>query len=103
MDDFFTFSEEKLVVTLPENPTTGYRWLCQKDPEILSVYSVFFPPYPSATIVGAGGRRQFTFLPVKDGVETVTLFYRRTWDLGPAETKKLTVTVVSGKIQSVKY
>lgn len=83
-------------VQLPENPTTGFRWRSQSTiPSPLRVVEDVFEP--SASGVGAGGARHWTF--VADTIATIGLQFelRRGGQQEPAKTFSVTVEVTLGK------
>jgi len=92
---------EVLWVTLPGNPTTGYRWeLAEIDREILATESeTAFTP--DSARIGAGGEFRFLFTTVKQGTTIVKLIYRRPWEKNeqPLKTYNLTVSVTAAEQQ----
>ncbi len=72
-----------LVVRLPENPTTGYRWsLDEHDPARLTMQNATFSPAGAG--IGAGGGRSFTFVAAGPGETDLSLSLRRPWERGTA-------------------
>lgn len=77
---------ESFVITLDENPTTGYVWAVEEQPESLVLQSSDYvsdvhPNQPGAPmIVGAGGKRTFTFVAHKSGTTTLKLKHWRPWE-----------------------
>lgn len=77
---------ESFVITLDENPTTGYVWAVEGQPELLvlqgSDYVSDAPPHKPdhPMIVGAGGKRTFTFMAQKSGTTTLKLKHWRPWE-----------------------
>ena len=71
---------DRITLTLPENPTTGYRWdLEQHDASALEpAESPDFRPAGPAT--GAGGARSFSFVARTPGEHSLTLSRRRPWE-----------------------
>lgn len=87
---------QSLVVTLESNVTTGYSWsLAQNSDD--SVLNNTGNEYiaPQSTLVGAGGKEEWTFKGLKKGTSTISMEYSRSWETGtpPAETFDLTVVV----------
>lgn len=67
-----------LVVRLPGNATTGYRWAVTRTPAALRlVHSTYV--VPKTGLVGSGGTYIFRFTAVR-GVGALSLGYRRPWD-----------------------
>ena len=85
-DDTKTVEVQKgdvLVVQLPENPTTGYRWsLDQHDPSHLAMQNATFSSAGAG--IGAGGARSFTFVAGGAGETDLALSLRRPWERGSA-------------------
>ena len=85
---------QTLEISLPENPTTGFRWELKAagDPACAPRGDTFDAPSPG---VGKSGTRRWRFEAVAKGTGKIELAYRRTWeqDKPPAETFRLTVRV----------
>lgn len=70
---------DEIVIMLPENPTTGYRWaIDQTDENILVAQTPAFSPTPGGAI-GGGGTRTFTFTAKKPGTVHLQLKLLRAW------------------------
>ena len=85
--------QQMLEITLPENPTTGFRWEVRTTgmPACADRGSSFDAPSGGP---GSGGARRFRFEAVQIGVCELVLVYRRSWeDRPPARTFTLTVRV----------
>jgi len=87
---------QSLVVTLDSNASTGYSWsLAQNSDD--SVLNETGNKYlaPQTTLVGAGGKEEWTFKALKKGTSSISMVYRRSWekDTPPAKTFDLTVVV----------
>jgi len=88
---------QSLVVTLDSNPgSTGYSWsLAQNSDD--SVLGKTGNEYisPQTTLIGAGGKEEWTFKALKKGNSTISMVYSRPWETGtpPAQTFDLTVVV----------
>lgn len=88
---------DRLVVSLPANPGTGYTWELQPAPDenILKIAGEpkFLAQEPNR--VGATGLLSFTFDTLQAGETELTLVYHRAWETGvpPLETYDLTVVV----------
>ena len=87
---------QSLVVTLESNATTGYSWALvqNSDDSVLSKTGNEYVA-PQTTLVGAGGKEEWTFQALKEGTSTISMEYRRPWETGtpPATTFSLTVVV----------
>ncbi|KFF34227.1 protease inhibitor I42 family protein [Pseudomonas paraeruginosa] len=88
---------QKLVLTLPSNPTTGFRWelrnpaagvLRRLGPEVYS------NPDDNG-LVGSGGESTWRFRAAASGTDRLELVYRRPWekDAEPAESFSCAIQV----------
>jgi len=86
---------QQLVVRLPSNPTTGYRWaLAQQSTPVLEPEGA--PTHEKgAGAEGASGTETWRFAPTQAGEGTLRLEYRRLWeaDTAPARVVSYKVTV----------
>jgi inhibitor of cysteine peptidase len=81
---------EAIEFQMPENPTTGYRWHLRSAGEgVLELQNDSFE-IPSGRC-GAGGVRQWRFQAVHEGVATIEIDYRRSWEPEPIKTFSLIV------------
>ncbi|NJD08715.1 MAG: hypothetical protein FIA97_19810 [Methylococcaceae bacterium] len=71
-----------VVIRLPENPTTGYRWTVASCEGMRLEADDYFP---SGGGVGAAGTRRFRWRPVGSGAFQIGLVLRRAWE-DPAAT-----------------
>lgn len=84
-------------ITLPSNPTTGYMWRLNNQPDITivkhidNVYNA-----PKVTMPGAGGEEVWTFQGLKKGTAQIVLEYARPWekDVPPIKSQGFIVTVL---------
>ena len=70
-------AEEAFIVALTGNPTTGYTWHLQIDPNYLELLQRQFEPATGA--IGAGGRELFYFHAQHAGKTWISFEYRRPW------------------------
>jgi inhibitor of cysteine peptidase len=86
---------QQLVVRLPSNPTTGYRWaLAQQSTPVLEPEGA--PTHEKgAGAEGASGTETWRFAPTQAGEGTLRLEYRRLWeaDTAPARVVSYKITV----------
>ena len=91
--------DQRLIVRLPSNPSTGYRWsLAQQAAGVLEPDGA--PTYEQGSGgAGSGGTETWKFVPTKAGEETLRLEYRRLWetDAAPARVVSYKVTVHDSK------
>ena len=96
-----------LVVQLPSNPTTGYRWqVVKSEPAFLQPGSRqgSFEADPGAGL-GAGGRQTFTYRAIRPGSARLILQYGRPWEAhNPIRifTIKAQIIRTSGRIESLQ-
>jgi inhibitor of cysteine peptidase len=84
---------DKLELSLPENPTTGYRWEFESNGEpVCKLDSTEYQA--TAGGVGSGGVRRWKFSVVAAGTSSIRLKYRRSFETGkpPAKTFALNVS-----------
>jgi inhibitor of cysteine peptidase len=86
---------QSLVVTLVSNASTGYSWsLAQNSDETVLNNTGNKYVAPQTTLVGAGGKEEWTFKALKKGNSTISMGYSRPWESTlPAKTFDLTVVV----------
>jgi len=70
------------VVTLHENPTTGFRWELAEAPDFCEVKLYSIPP--DSDLCGAPGVCNVHIVPSGVGEGAVKLLYRRHWESIPA-------------------
>lgn len=71
---------DTLVVRLPENPTTGFRWtVTQADPGLLRLQSDDFQ-LAAGTGIGSGGLRVLRYVLVAAGDTALALQLARPWE-----------------------
>jgi inhibitor of cysteine peptidase len=89
---------QTLLIELPSNSTTGYRWQVAETHDDLLLPGAPFgdevtDPHP-AGMVGVGGTTSWRFRTGRPGTATLTFTYRRSWETNaPAETATYRITV----------
>lgn len=82
---------DTLVVRLPGNPTTGYRWsVVRMPPSLRGISAMYVPSSPGR--LGAGGTYVFRFA-VRRGSGVLRLVYRRPWERSRPPLRTFTLTV----------
>jgi inhibitor of cysteine peptidase len=72
-------ADDKIIINLIENPTTGYGWAIDKmDPTVLVFQDLTFSSTPGGAI-GSGGTRTFTFTAKQPGTAHLQLKLLRAW------------------------
>jgi inhibitor of cysteine peptidase len=74
---------EELLITLPANPTTGYRWEAAEpgdNPAVQLIAVGFMPSAAPYGAIGAGGVERFRIRLLKPGRFAVAFVYRRPWE-----------------------
>ena len=86
---------DEVVIRLPENPTTGYRWqLTHSGGGELALVDERFVPGSGSTGVGAAGDRVVRYLGRKAGEVRVEAVLRRDWDPPEASSQKREFAIV---------
>ena len=90
-------SGQDLVVRLPSNPTTGYRWIYvePKDAVLRVDGPSSYDAQSAGGAAGAGGTEIWKLAPLKPGQQQLRFEYRRPWepDVAPSRVATYTVTV----------
>jgi len=74
-------ASNQVLVTLAENPTTGYQWNATVSKGLMVVSDSYVAP--TTTLVGAGGYHQWLLAPGGPGTYTFKAVYMRSWE-GPS-------------------
>ena len=77
---------QKAILTLESNPTTGYQWIVEQDPEIFDISSEYVQDKADEELDGVGGTEVFTLTPKKEGKAKVSFYYERSWEKDKADT-----------------
>ncbi|WP_327120310.1 protease inhibitor I42 family protein [Nocardia sp. NBC_01730] len=87
---------QRLVVTLPSNPSTGYSWrIAELDDALVKLDGVAdFEPDPTVPVApGSGGSTVWTFVGAGTGVAQLTMDYARPWEQGMEPTERFSLTI----------
>jgi len=85
---------DEFVIALDSNPTTGYDWQGDFDPDLIALVDENYKPDEKAAgLVGAGGTRYFRFTARKTGKTEITLVYKRSWETEVLETRVFTIEI----------
>ena len=88
---------QRLIIRLPANPSTGYRWSLQKlSGTALKVDAAAeFDPDPGVSDrVGAAGTEIWRFVAAQEGWASLSFEYRRPWEKDAAPEQVLRYRVV---------
>lgn len=84
--------QEAFSISLDSNPTTGYSWEADFDPDFIKLREKSFERGSSGAI-GAGGSEKFTFLPLKAGETAIRMSYKRPWESKTAEERSFKIII----------
>lgn len=73
---------QELILTLPSNPSTGYRWDITKQSHLLQQrkIGVYSADKSDPLVVGGGGKITWDFEAVERGKDQLELVYHRPWE-----------------------
>lgn len=73
---------QTLILSLPSNPTTGYRWVVTDDaaPQLESLGPEVYSNPKVETLIGADGQSTWRFKAATEGDATLRLAYKRPWE-----------------------
>ncbi len=84
---------EEVVVTLAENPTTGFRWSLETSHQaILELERTAFVP-PTSAAVGSPGQRVYTFKASHTGSESLRMKLWRAWEGENSVCERIEITI----------
>lgn len=83
---------ESFTISIPANPTTGYKWTADYDYVLLVQGRTEFEKSPSGAL-GSGGTSVFVFTPLKPGKTTIYFVYKRSWENIVADTRAFHVDI----------
>ena len=80
---------QTLMISLPSNPTTGFRWIVVKAaPRVLkSMGPEIYSNPEDAGMVGSGGKSTWRFKAYQAGQDALLMQYQRPWEQGVAPAK----------------
>jgi inhibitor of cysteine peptidase len=85
-------SGDRIVVRIPESPTTGYRWIVGDLPGCVELAGDELVP-PRSSRPGAGGERLVTLVATHPGSARIVLELAQPWEGKAADRFELLVTV----------
>jgi inhibitor of cysteine peptidase len=81
---------QRLVIQLPENATTGYRWVVVSSGALELVSNTY---EIGAAGAGAGGMRSLEWRAVTPGTSELLLLHRREWENAGQEIDRFQITI----------
>jgi inhibitor of cysteine peptidase len=87
---------DTILISLPENPTTGYSWEHELSGGLSLIEDSFIPDDPTGKQVGAGGIRSWKLKAEEPGNATFSAVYRRPWENVTGEEDTFTIGFVIG-------
>lgn len=83
------------VITLQENPTTGYQWAVEPSPKpLLILTSSAYTTAAKPGLVGAGGQRVLRFQARRSGTDKLQLKLWRAWEGNRSIVDRFAITVI---------
>jgi inhibitor of cysteine peptidase len=82
---------EPFVIELESNPTTGYEWQLQVDPNKVEIINRKYQS--SGSGIGAGGSEQITLRPISSGDTSIRALYKRNWETNPIKERHFKLRV----------
>lgn len=70
---------DTIIVQLPENPTTGYRWELKEIDKAIEPPEIQYKPDEGAQM-GGGGTKTFEFKLKSKGTTTIKIINKRSWE-----------------------
>ncbi|MDD4409177.1 MAG: protease inhibitor I42 family protein [Candidatus Pacebacteria bacterium] len=90
--------ENKIVISLDENQTTGYQWVLDYDKTKLKFIEKTSKSSCESGMAGCGSKVSYSFTPLIAGTSEISFKYMRPWEsVAPVESKTYKVVVVSGQ------
>ncbi|MBF0499318.1 MAG: protease inhibitor I42 family protein [Candidatus Riflebacteria bacterium] len=96
---------QDILISLPENGTTGYRWTVENfTPSVLEQQESTYKPDSTSgnlTPIGSGGTRTISFLGKKIGSSKLELHYSRPWEENSKPAKVFAITIIVKQVEIV--
>ncbi|KPY61094.1 putative Lipoprotein [Pseudomonas amygdali pv. sesami] len=90
-------SGQTLILTLPSNPTTGFRWLTQNPAQniLRSLGPEVYANAESKEMVGSGGQSVWRYKATDAGTGRLVMNYQQPWapEVAPEQTFECAITV----------
>ena len=82
---------ETFVIELEGNPTTGYEWQLEFEPDQLELVDEAIQPLSNN--IGAAAAQRFEFRAARPGHATIRALYKRRWETKPLHQQTFDVEV----------
>jgi inhibitor of cysteine peptidase len=89
------YSGQQLILHMPSNPTTGFRWLIRDSASnvLQSLGPEVYSNPEDAGLVGSAGRSTWRFQAKQPGEGRLLLTYQRPWEVGVVPAQKFDCTI----------
>ena len=85
---------DDILIRLPENPTTGFRWqLLTSGDGGLQAVDDSFEPSGASPPPGSAGHRVFRFTASHRGTVLLSLVYKRAWEPGDNQKREIFLNI----------
>ncbi|MCU0632718.1 MAG: protease inhibitor I42 family protein [Methanolinea sp.] len=91
---------DTFTVSLPENPSTGFRWILETSGGIHTIQDTY--QRSTTGLIGAGGVRTWKFLVSERGTHTISAIYKQSWMPTTGDEQSYTLVLVSGQKTAAK-
>jgi inhibitor of cysteine peptidase len=78
-------------VSMDSNPTTGYNWSTEVEPDFLKIKSDTYKS--ESNLIGAGGVQTIEFEALKAGQTKIAMKYMRPWEKEAIKNHEIAVTI----------
>lgn len=82
---------DRIIIVLAENPTTGYLWNMTQTNGLLPVKDTYVTSDRTRRLVGAGGKHFWYYTVKKTGMQTITGVYARPWEGAGADSPRFMI------------
>ncbi len=84
--------QQEFRITLPENPSTGFKWEARFNGDFLVLQSRQYVDAGTGRM-GGGGQAVFSFLPLKQGETSLVFRYKRPWEDGATRERSVHLSI----------
>jgi inhibitor of cysteine peptidase len=85
---------DTVIVSLAENPTTGFEWNLTTTPGLNITGTSFTPSDTTGRLVGSGGTRSWDITTAAKGEQHISAAYRRSWEPVTGNETAFALTVI---------